>query len=329
MNTQRSTTMQYANLGNTGTKVSRICIGGFTFGNKNEWEVRLDPARLIINRALDLGITFFDTANEYSQGRSEEIVGECLKGARDDVIIATKVFYPMGSRPNQRGLSRIHILQQIKGSLERLQTDYVDLYQTHRWDYETPIEETLRALDNLVQKGKVRYIGGSTMYAWEFAKALFTSDRLGLERFTNMQNHYNLVYREEEREMNPLCEDQNIPLIPYSPLAGGFLTGQYKREETVNSPRSRFSSMGKWYFHPNDFDILDRLIEMATEKDVKPAQLALAWILHRKNVAAPIIAASRVEHVDDAVEALEIKLSPDDMNRLEELYQPHFHLGIE
>ena len=321
--------MQYTQLGNTGTKVSRICIGGFTFGNKNEWELRLDQARLIINRAVDLGINFFDTANEYSQGRSEEIIGEVLKDQREDMIIATKIFYPMGSGPNERGLSRVHIMQQIEASLERLQTDYVDLYQTHRWDYETPIEETLRTLDNLVQQGKIRYFGGSTMYAWEFAKALFTSDLLGLERFSTMQNHYNLVYREEEREMNPRCENKNIPLIPYSPLAGGFLTGKYKRGNPVDSPRSRVSSVGKWYFRPNDFDILDRLIEMASEKDVKPVQLALAWILHRKNVAAPIIGASKIQHVDDAVEALEIKLSPEDMNRLEELYQPHFHYGVD
>ncbi len=315
--------MQYTQLGNTGTTVSRICIGGFNFGNKNEWELRLDQARLIINRAIDLGINFFDTANEYSQGRSEEIIGEVLKDQREDMIIATKIFYPMGSGPNEWGLSRVHIMQQIKGSLKRLQTDYIDLYQTHRWDYETPIEETLRTFDYLIQQGKIRYIGGSTMYAWQFAKALFTSDRLGLERYTTMQNHYNLAYREEEREMNPLCTDQKISLIPWSPLAGGFLTGKYRRGEVIDSPRSRHSSIKNWYFRPDDFDVLEQLINMASEKEVKPTQLALAWILHKKNVASPIIGASRIEHVDDAVEALEIQLNQDDMNRLEEPYQPH------
>lgn len=291
--------------------------------------VELDKAKPIVERALDLGINFFDTANVYSNGRSEEILGELVKGNREDLVIATKVFNEVGERPNDRGLSRYHILREIDRSLKRLQTDHIDLYQTHRWDYETPIAETLSALDEVVRSGKTRYIGGSSMFAWQFAKALFTSDRLGITRFVSMQNHYNLLYREEEREVIPLCKDQGIGLIPWSPLGRGFLTGKYKRNETPTSaryksePRRMFADR---FFHPEDFDIVDTVEAIAKEKDVKPAQVALSWLLH-KGVTAPIIGVTKVEHVEDAVGAVGVKLSSDDMKRLEEKYHIHPILG--
>ena len=300
-----------------------------SFGNEAEWMVELDKAKPIVERALDLGINFFDTANVYSNGRSEEILGELVKGNREDLVIATKVFNEVGERPNDRGLSRYHILREIDRSLKRLQTDHIDLYQTHRWDYETPIAETLSALDEVVRSGKTRYIGGSSMFAWQFAKALFTSDRLGITRFVSMQNHYNLLYREEEREVIPLCKDQGIGLIPWSPLGRGFLTGKYKRNETPTSaryksePRRMFADR---FFHPEDFDIVDTVEAIAKEKDVKPAQVALSWLLH-KGVTAPIIGVTKVEHVEDAVGAVGVKLSSDDMKRLEEKYHIHPILG--
>ncbi|MFQ5821552.1 MAG: aldo/keto reductase [Candidatus Heimdallarchaeota archaeon] len=320
--------MQYVRLGSTGVKVSRICLGCMSFGNASKWMLEINQSRPIIKRALDLGINFFDTANIYSRGRSEEITGEVLKGYREDVILATKVYFPMGDGPNEQGLSRVHILSQIDGSLKRLQTDYVDLYQTHRWDYETPIEETLRTLDNLVHQGKVRYIGASSMWAWQFAKALWTSDRLNLERFESMQNHYNLCYREEEREMNALCQDQGIALIPWSPLARGFLTGKYKRDVSPDSLRYQHDEyMKKRFFRPEDYKVVNRVEELAAEKEVKPAQIALAWMFHKKHITAPILGATRVEHVEEAEEALSIKLSSTDMERLEEPYKPHPILG--
>jgi aryl-alcohol dehydrogenase (NADP+) len=294
-----------------------------SFGNAESWMVEIDKTRPIVKRALDLGITFFDTANVYSKGRAEEIIGELLKDHREDVVIATKVYGQMGDKPNQKGLSRVHIMNQIKASLKRLQTDYVDLYQTHRWDYATPIEETLRTLDGLVHQGKVRYIGTSSMWARQFAKALSISDRLGLERFVSMQNHYNLCYREEEREMIPLCREEGIALIPWSPLGQGFLTGKYRRTESPDSPRYKSSKVfAERYFHPENFDVLERAQEVASEKDVPVAQVALAWLLH-KGVTAPIIGATKVEHVEDAVKSLELKLSENDVKRLEEPYKPH------
>ena len=315
--------MQYVNLGKAGVKVSRICLGCMSFGNRESWMVEIDKTRPIVKRALDLGITFFDTANVYSKGRAEEIIGELLKDHREDVVIATKVYGQMGDKPNQKGLSRLHIMNQIKASLKRLQTDYVDLYQTHRWDYTTPIEETLRTLDGLVHQGKVRYIGTSSMWARQFAKALSISDRLGLERFVSMQNHYNLCYREEEREMIPLCREEGIALIPWSPLGQGFLTGKYRRTESPDSPRYKSSKVfAERYFHPENFDVLERAQEVASEKGAPVAQVALAWLLH-KGVTAPIIGATKVEHVEDAVKSLELKLSENDVKRLEEPYKPH------
>jgi aryl-alcohol dehydrogenase (NADP+) len=291
--------------------------------------IELGEARKVVAKAIDLGITFFDTANEYSQGRSEEIIGECLKDCRKEMVVATKVYFPVGRGPNDTGLSRRHILQQIKRSLARLKTDHVDLYQIHRWDYETPIEETLRTLSDLVRIGETYYIGASSMFAWQFLKALNTSDRLGLERFVSMQNHYNLLYREEEREMIPLCKEEGIALIPWSPLARGFLTSKYRRGITPTSPRYE-SDVGlrTRFFKPEDFDILDIVEAIAKAKGVTPAQIALAWLLH-KDVTAPIIGPTKVEHVEDAVHALDVKLDAEEIRRLEAPYKPHPIMGHE
>jgi len=286
-----------------------------------------DKARPIVNRALDLGVNFFDTANVYSKGRSEEIVGELLKDHRDDVVIATKVRLSTGEGPNREGLSRYHIMDQARRSLKRLQTDRIDLYQIHRWDYATPIEETLVALTDLVRKGMVNYIGASSMWSWQLAKALFTSDRLGLARFVSMQNHYSLCYREEEQEMIPFCKDQCIALIPWSPLARGFLTGRYKRGGKADTARYRSDKyFAERFFKPEDFDVVERAEEIAKEKGVTVSQIALAWLLH-KGVCAPIIGATKVEHLEDAVSSLDVKLSSEDMKRLEEPYKPHRIIG--
>ena len=298
-----------------------------SFGNTEEWMVEIDKARPIVKRAIDLGVNFFDTANLYSNGRSEEIVGELLKDQRDDVVIATKVRLKVGEGPNKEGLSRYHILQQATKSLKRLRTDRIDLYQIHRWDYSTPIEETLLALNDLVRQGTVGYIGASSMWAWQFAKALFSSDRLGIARFVSMQNHYNLCYREEEREMIPLCRDQGIGLIPWSPLARGFLTGRYKRGKTPGTSRYKTDKyFAERFFRPEDFDVVERVEEVAKEKGVTTAQIALAWLLH-KGVNAPIIGATKAEHIDEAVGSIDLQLSDDDMRRLEEPYQTHRILG--
>ncbi|TMI32839.1 aldo/keto reductase [Candidatus Bathyarchaeota archaeon] len=319
--------MQYTRLGSTGLQVSRICLGTMSFGNSEEWMVEIDKARPIVKRAVDLGVNFFDTANLYSNGRSEEIVGELLKGHRDDVVIATKVRFKVGEGPNKEGLSRYHILQQVRKSLKRLQTDRIDLYQIHRWDYSTPIEETLLALNDLVRQGTVGYIGASSMWAWQFAKALFTSDDLGIVRFVSMQNHYNLCYREEEREMIPLCKDQGIGLIPWSPLARGFLTGRYKRGRAPSTSRYKTDKyFAERFFRPEDFDVVERAEEIAKEKGVTAAQIALAWLLH-KGVNAPIIGATKVEHIDEAVGSVDIQLSDVEMAKLEEPYQIHRILG--
>jgi aryl-alcohol dehydrogenase (NADP+) len=298
-----------------------------SFGNSEEWMVEIDKARLIVERALDLGVNFFDTANVYSNGRSEEIMGELLKDRRDDVVIATKVRLNTGEGPNKEGLSRYHILSQVRKSLKRLGTDRIDLYQIHRWDYGTPIEETLQTLNDLVRQGTFSYIGASSMSAWQFAKALFTSDRLGIARFVSMQNHYNLCYREEEREMIPLCKDQGVGLIPWSPLARGFLTGRYKRGKIPESARYRADKyFAERFFRPEDFDVVERAEEVAKEKGVKTSQIALAWLLN-KGVNAPIIGATRVEHLEEAVGSLDVQLTEDDVKRLEEPYEPHRILG--
>ena len=319
----------YVRLGNAGVKVSRICLGCMSFGNDVAWKIEIDKARPIVKRALDLGINFFDTANVYSRGRSEEIVGELLKGYRDDVIVATKVHGKMGDGPNERGLSRVHIMKQIEASLKRLKTDHVDLYQIHRWDYETPIEETLRTLDDLTRYGKVRYIGASSMWAWQLVKALWVSEHLSLERFVSMQNHYNLAYREEEREMIPLCRDQGIALIPFSPLAKGFLTGKYRRGEISKATRYENDKiLRERFFKPEDFDFVEAVQAVANEKEVSPAQVAIAWLLH-KGVTAPIVGPTKVEHVEEAVGAVDVKLNASDMERLEIMYKPRRILGHE
>jgi 1-deoxyxylulose-5-phosphate synthase len=298
-----------------------------SFGDEAEWMVEIDKARPIVKRALDLGVNFFDTANVYSNGRSEEIVGELLKGHRDDVVIASKVRLKTGEEPNREGLSRYHIMSQAKKSLKRLQTDRIDLYQTHRWDYATPIEETILALNDLVRQGMVGYIGTSSMWAWQFAKALYSSDLLHAARFVSMQNHYNLCYREEEREMIPLCKDQKIGLLPWSPLARGFLSGKYKRGKTPETVRYRTDKyFPERFFRPEDFDVVERAEEVAKEKGVSTAQVALAW-LFKKGVDAPIIGATKVEHLEEAVQALDIHLSEDDVKRLEEPYKPHRIMG--
>ncbi|MDG6898355.1 MAG: aldo/keto reductase [Nitrososphaerota archaeon] len=319
-------------LGRTGLRVSRLAMGCMSFGGPDakdyEWTLDYDASKRVIDRALDLGINFFDTADVYSTGRSEQIVGKALEGRRGDVVIATKVGLPTGDGPGDRGLGRRHVKTNLAKSLKNLRTDHVDLYQIHRWDYDTPIEEVLRTLTDAVEGRKVGHIGASSMWAWQFAKALYTSDRLGLARFATMQNHYNLAYREEEREMIPLCREEGVAVMPWSPLARGFLSGKYKRREAPASLRYRRDSLMKErFFRPEDFDVVERLAEVAREKGVKPSQLALAWLLSKEHVTAPIIGPTRVEQLDELVESLEIRLKRDDVERLEEPYRPHRVLG--
>jgi 1-deoxyxylulose-5-phosphate synthase len=320
--------MEYIRFGNTGMKVSRICLGTMTFGRQTErwpWALDEEQSRPFIKKALELGINFFDTADMYTYGTSEEVLGSALKdfAKRDEVVIATKVFHPMSADPNDCGLSRKHIMSSIDNSLRRLKTDYVDLYQTHRWDYETPIEETMEALHDVVKAGKARYIGASSMFSWQFAKALYTADLHGWTRFVSMQPHYNLVYREEEREMIPLCLDQKIAVIPWSPLARGLLTGNRSKErnETLRARTDQFGK--KLYQSDNDFDIINRLSEVAGKRGLPDAQVALAWILSRPGVTSPIIGASKPGHLEDAVASLSVKLTADEISQLEELYLPH------
>lgn len=324
--------MHYVNLGRTGLKVSRICLGTMTYGTPawREWVLPEADSRPFIRRALDLGITFFDTADMYSLGASEEILGRALKeyAARDQVVVATKVFFPMGEGPNDRGLSRKHILQAIDASLQRLRVDYVDLYQIHRWDYETPIEETLEALHDVVKAGKARYIGASSMFAWQFARALAISDRQGWTRFVSMQNHYNLIYREEEREMLPLCRAEGVGVIAWSPLARGFLAGNRSRQGWGETTRARTDDYAqKMYYAEADFTVAARVEELAARRGVKPAQIALAWLLAQPGVTAPIVGASRLEQLEQAVAALDIALDAGERKFLEEAYVPHPVLG--
>ena len=315
--------MKYESIGRTNTKISKINLGCMSFGAKSEWMIESDEAKPIIDCALDLGITFFDTANAYSNGRSEEILGELLKDCRNDVVIGSKVRYQMGDNPHDVGLSKQQIKKQIEKSLERLQTKFIDLYQIHRWDYETPIEETLVALDQLVKDNKVRHIGGSNMWTWQFVKSLWISNELDLHRFETIQTHYNLCYREEEREMIPFCKDQNISTLPYNPVAKGFLSGKYNRNTKNESIRFKTDpGLAAKFFKPEDFDVLDMVIQIANEKDVKPAQIAIAWLL-TKTITSPIIGVTKKSHVEEAVDALDIKLTNDDIKRLEEPYQVH------
>ena len=320
--------MDYVKFGSIGMKVSRLCLGCMTFGSPtwNPWVLDEAASRPFFQKALEYGINFFDTADIYSIGVSEEVTGRALWdfAKRDEIVLATKVFSPMGSTPNHRGLSRKHIMQAIDASLRRLGTDYVDLYQIHRWDYETPIEETMEALHDVVKAGKALYIGGSSMYAWQFAKAQSTAQLNGWTPFVSMQNHYNLVYREEEREMNPFCLDQGIALIPWSPIARGFLAGNRTRDKSGDTIRSKTDNLlHDRYYQDNDFDVLDRVLELAKRLDVKPAQVAVAWVLHKPGITSPIIGASKMPQLDDAIAAMSIKLSAEDMAYLEEPYIPH------
>jgi 1-deoxyxylulose-5-phosphate synthase len=320
--------MEYIRLGNTGLKVSRLCLGTMTYGKPNErwkWALNEEDSRPFIKKALELGINFFDTADIYSYGASEEVVGSALRdfARRDEVVIATKVFNQMSKDPNDQGLSRKHIMRSIDSSLRRLKTDYVDLYQIHRWDYNTPVEETLEALHDTVKAGKALYIGASSMYSWQFAKALYTSDLHGWTRFVSMQPHYNLIYREEEREMIPLCQDQKIAIIPWSPLARGLLTGNrsMERNETL---RARTDEFGKSLYKSDaDFDIINRLTEVASKRKLPNAQVALAWLLSKPYITAPIIGASKPGHLEDAAAVLSVKLTADEIFQLEELYKPN------
>ncbi len=312
--------MDYVRLGSTGLKVSRICLGCMSFGAGMDWMLPEDSSRQIVRKALDGGINFFDTADVYSQGQSEEILGRALKDfavPREEVVVATKVFHPMGQDPNQRGLSRKHIMHSIDNSLSRLGMDYVDLYQIHRFDRETPIEETLEALTDVIKAGKVRYIGGSSMAAWQFSKMLFKADQRGFARFATMQNNYSLLYREEEREMIPLCVDQGVGLIPYSPIGGGLLAGS-RRIGTVRSS----SPMARDRFNrPADEAVIDAVREVAGQRGVKPAEIAIAWLLHQKGVTAPIVGATKVAHLEDPLKAVGTTLSAEEMARLEGVYE--------
>ena len=324
--------MEYVNLGRTGLKVSRICLGTMTYGTPNwrPWVLDEEESRPFFRRAMELGVNFFDTADQYSLGVSEEVTGRALRdfSRREELVIASKVYFPMGDGPNQGGLSRLHIMRAVEDSLRRLGTDYIDLYQIHRWDYATPIEETLQALHDLVRSGKVRYIGASSMYAWQFAKSLYLADLQGWTRFVSMQNHYNLVYREDEREMLPLCRAEGIGVIPWSPLARGFLTGNRSSQDYIESKRAKTDDYAQHlYYRETDFDVVARVVDLAERRDVKPAQIALAWLLHQEGVTAPIIGASKMFHLEDAVAALDIELSEKDVDYLDEPYQPHPVLG--
>jgi aryl-alcohol dehydrogenase-like predicted oxidoreductase len=320
--------MEYVKLGNTGLDVSRLCLGCMSFGVAERWihpwVLDEERSRPIIKKALELGINFFDTANVYSDGTSEEIVGRALKdyANRDEIVIATKVYFRMHEGPNGSGLSRKAIMSEIDKSLIRLGTDYVDLYQIHRWDYNTPVEEAIEALHDVVKAGKARYIGASAMYAWQFLKALHVAEKNGWTRFVSMQNHYNLLYREEEREMLPLCKEEKIGVIPYSPLASGRLTRDWAekthRSETDQIQKSKYDATAN-----TDRLIVERVAAIAEKRGVPRAQISIAWLLQKEPVTAPIIGATKMSHLEDAAAALEIKLTPEEITFLEEPYVPH------
>jgi 1-deoxyxylulose-5-phosphate synthase len=324
--------MQYGRLGSSGLKVSRICLGMMSYGDSAErkWHLGEDAAEPIVARAVDAGVTFFDTADVYSGGVTEEITGRLLGKLfprRDDYVLATKLYFPMGPGQNDRGLSRKHVLASIDASLGRLGTDYVDLYQIHRWDYETPIEETMAALHDVVRAGKARYIGASSMYAWQFAKAQQAAQVAGWTRFTAMQNHYNLVYREEEREMIPLCMDQGVGVIPWSPLARGLLAGSRERTGEGRTVRAGSDPLADTMYVDADFDVVDVVRAVAAERGLPPAQIALAWLLGKPAVSAPIVGATKLGHLDDAIAAVDLTLSDEEVARLEAPYLPHLVIG--
>ena len=326
--------MEYTRLGKSGLKVSRLCLGCMTYGvperGSHPWSLNEEQSRPFLARALELGINFFDTANAYSDGTSEEIVGRALRemGKRDELVVATKCFYPWRDSPNTGGLSRKAIMTAIDDSLRRLGMDYVDLYQIHRWDYETPIEETLAALHDVVESGKARYIGASSMYSWQLCQALYLADQHGWTRFVSMQPHYNLLYREEEREMLPLCAAQGLGVIPWSPLARGHLARPWGEQ---GGGRAMTDEYGKTLYQGHaeaDHAVVDRLGEIAQAKGAPRAQIALAWMLQKSAITAPIIGASKMHHLDDAVAALGLNLSPNEIAALEEPYMPHPVLGF-
>ena len=325
--------MDYVRLGSAGLKVSPICLGMMSYGTAAEraWHLDEAAAEPIVKAAIDGGVTFFDTADTYSDGVSEQITGRLLGrlfDRREDYVLATKVYFPMGTGPNDRGLSRKHVLSAIDASLRRLGTDYVDLYQIHRWDYQTPIEETMAALHEVVQAGKARYIGASSMFAWQFAKAQNLAERHGWSRFASMQNHYNLIYREEEREMIPLCADQGVAVLPYSPLARGVLAGNRGRQGERRTTRAGTDPLSdERYNSPGDFDVADRLAEVAAARGAPPAQVALAWLLSRPTVTAPLVGATRLGHISDALAAVQLTLTEEEVRQLEEPYLPHPVLG--
>jgi aryl-alcohol dehydrogenase-like predicted oxidoreductase len=324
--------VNYTHLGATGLRVSRICLGMMSYGSSGwrDWVLDEADAEPIVKAAVEGGITFFDTADMYSLGASEEVTGRLLPKylSRDDMVVATKVFNPMGPGENQRGLGRKHVLASIDASLGRLGMDYVDLYQTHRWDNDTPIEETMEALDDIVRAGKARYIGASSMFAWQFAKAQHVASANGWTRFASMQPHYNLLYREEEREMIPQCLDQGVGVIPWSPLARGVLAGNRGRQGERNTTRASSDGFADYlYAQPTDFDVVDRVVEVAEERGVKPAQVALAWVLQKPGITAPIIGATKLSHLEDALAAEELTLTEEEVARLEEPYVPHPVLG--
>jgi 1-deoxyxylulose-5-phosphate synthase len=325
--------MEYVKLGNTGMDVSRICLGCMSFGVGERglfpWALDEEHSGPIIKKALELGINFFDTANLYSAGTSEEIVGRALKdyANRDEIVLASKVFFPVRQGPNGAGLSRKAIMSEIDKSLTRLKTDYVDLYYIHRWDYNTPIEETMEALHDVVKAGKARYIGASSMYAWQFMKTQCVAEKNGWTRFVAMQNYYNLLYREEEREMLPLCKEEKIGVVPWSPLAAGRLT----RDWGASTVRSSIDEISKSLYAATaelDRKVFQRLAEVAEKRSLPKAQIALAWLLQKESVTAPIVGATKVSHVEDAVAALSIKLTAEEIGLLEELYVPHPVIGI-
>ncbi|HEY6445914.1 MAG TPA: aldo/keto reductase [Acidobacteriaceae bacterium] len=331
--------MDYVNLGRTGLKVSRICLGCMTYGapatgelkpGRQAWALDEEQSQPYFRQALDVGINFFDTANVYSSGASEEVLGRFLKKnvRRESVVVATKVHGMMREEPNGRGLSRKAILHELDESLRRLEMEYVDLYQIHRWDYETPIEETLEALHDVVKAGKVRYIGASSMYAWQFAQALALAERHGWTRFVSMQNHYNLIYREEEREMLPLCRAEGIGVIPWSPLARGRLARAWQSETTRRSETDVFGNRMYAVTEDGDRAVVERLAELAKRRGVAQATLALAWMLAKPGITAPIVGASKEHHLRDAVAALDVKLTAEEVARLEEPYGPHPVLGF-
>jgi aryl-alcohol dehydrogenase-like predicted oxidoreductase len=326
--------MDYVRLGQAGLKVSRLCLGTMTYGTPQwrPWVLDEAASRPFFTRALEHGINFFDTADMYSRGASEEVVGRALKdlARRDEVVVATKVFYPIANHPNSGGLSRTHIFEAIDQSLRRLGMEYVDLYQIHRLDAQTPIEETLEALHDVVKAGKARYIGASSMYAWQFAKLLYTQRLHGWTRFVSMQNHYNLVYREEEREMLPLCFEEGIGVIPWSPLARGFLAGNRQRGRKDATRREQHDDYGHTlYYADSDYDVAERVTDVARDRGVRPIQVALAWVMRQPAVSAPIIGASKLEQLDQLVEATSLRLSDEEAGRLESAYTPHPVLGID